>query len=127
LEERAANVSAKRVPTLPSGSGSNTRPNPPKAPDNAPDLLVIDFESGVPRIVSTGGAMWVQDVNREWLFQPTPSGDTVGLGGFSWTFAGPNGAWAIETLVETVESLGTSDAAPYRLRLLWDKNQPGTQ
>ena len=124
-------ASPARVPTLASGADSSTR-QIPKRPDNAPDLLVINFESGGGRIVSTGGAMWAQDSNGDWLFEPQLSGDTVRLGNLSWTFRGPAEAWdsppgATETWVETVDSLGTSEAAPYLFNLRWDKNRPGTQ
>jgi hypothetical protein len=120
--------------TAPPAVSTTSPPNRPRAPATAPDLLAISFFLGPigrtapPAIVSTGGAIWTQDSNGEWTFQPQTSGSSIESGLRTWTLSGPpSGGWANETRKDTATSLTATDARlRNRIELRWDPNNPGT-
>jgi KAP family P-loop domain len=98
----------------------------PKWPTTAPDLLEIGFASGS-RIVSTGGALWTQHPNGDWVFTPQTSGTSVQISGRPWTMGGIKGTWATETWAPTLTGLVANDETSRRhLELRWRVNGTGT-
>jgi hypothetical protein len=122
-----AKAEFNKLPSISQNRPESTAPlttNAPKWPAAAaaPDLLAIgsDFEDRL-HIVSTGGALWSEDPNGQWVFQPQHAGTSVRVGSRTWIFGGPKDGWATETRVVPVTGL---DAG--RLELRWHENDTGT-